>query len=244
MKGKYMKNWRDEGEAKLAKLLKKIETHPLTTKIRQDEAAGTLTQRQQAAGKIEALRKEQSETGARLQSISAEKEAEFLKAKAAMEAAGAAFNQARAALRAENTDFDREISIQSEILIESADPAIDEAIDFFRVKLDELRKPGRIDSRGRTAERNIFSMTKKISVESNKDEILGALDYCMAAIKALEVMKLEPELNVQGIEKMKAEIPSIDNYSEFTSVKPLPKVCAELPRKSESQENWVMSPYH
>ena len=142
-----MKTWELEGAQKFEKLLQKFENHPLTQSIRADEASETLSARQRAAVRIEVLKKEQSEAITRLQAVSAEKETKFNQAKAAFEIAGAAWNAARAALTANNTEIERQIRVLENTLYESFDPAIDEAIQFFRNHLDYLRSPGRIDSR-------------------------------------------------------------------------------------------------
>ena len=236
-----MKLWQQEGESKLEKLIEKIENHPLIEKIQADEAAKTLSERQEAANQIKTLREEQVQTTAVLRDILSEKELTFSEAKATFEIASSELNKSRLNLQAEILDFERQIRIQNDVLIESSDPKIDTAIGFFRDHLEYLRKPGRIDSRARGAERNIFSMTKTVSSETNKDAVLAAMDYCRLAIRALELMKLEPELDSKRIEKMKAEIPSIDTYSESTGEKPLPGSGPTDPlllAKSDDQVSW------
>jgi hypothetical protein len=238
-----MNNWRNEGEQKLAKLIEKIENHPLSKQIQEDEAAKALTQRQEVAGKIEALQKHWLETGARLHGICNEKETSYLKAKAAYEIASSEFNQARAVVMAENSSFESQIRILQDTLFESSDPRIHEAIDFFRKKLDWLRSPGRLSRRAGGAERNIYNETVTVTAESNRVAILAALAYCQSSIKALEAMKLEPEIDLKRVEEMKAGIPSIDNYSESTGVKPMPGSKGVNPLqllKSEDQQAWEL----
>jgi hypothetical protein len=238
-----MKKWESEGTQEIEKLLKKFENHPLAKQIQADQAAETLTARQRAADAIKSIRADQAEAMPKLQAVAGEKEAKFLHAKSAMEAAGLAFNKARGELRAEGAEFDRQISILKNELYNSCDPALDDGIQYFKDRLDYLRSPGRIDSRGHAAERNIFSMTKKISVESNKGAVLGALDYCMAAIKALEVMKFEPELDSARIDALKNGIPTIDNYEGVEGEKPLEGSGNVDPlklMKSESQTDWEL----
>ncbi len=74
------------------------------------------------------------------------KEAKYKEAKAALDTAGGEFQTARAAVSSESQSFDHAISRQEMILLESADPALDEAITFFREKLDWLRDPIRIST--------------------------------------------------------------------------------------------------
>jgi hypothetical protein len=138
-----------------------------------------------------------------------------------MEAAGGEFNRARGALSMESQSFDSSISTQEQILTNSADPQIDEGINFFMEKLEWLRSPGRISHNMTGGEKNIYTETVTFTQETNIPAINEALGYCRAAIKELERMKLEPALDLQKIEAMKKAIPSIDIYSEATGEKPI-----------------------
>jgi len=140
-----------------------------------------------------------------------------------LDAAALSFNKVRAALSSESHQLESAIGRQKNILLETAFPEIDEAITFFKKKLGYLRSPGRIDHLSAGADRNIFIDTKIVKAESNADAVRLALEYCMAAIKELEKMKLTPILDIEKIEKMKVAVPSIDVYTEVTGEKPLPE---------------------
>jgi len=209
-------------EERLAELLKKADGHPMMKAILAEEAAAILAKRTEAAGKIEVLKKEQEEVIPRLRADIDAKEGKYKEAKATLDVLFDELRTARAELSSRGYQFDNDIKLQEQILYESADPIIDETITFFREKLGELRKPWRISSRGMTVERNLFTDTKTITVETNKDAVLDALAYCQAAIKGLEALKLSPEFHIEGIQELKDGIPSIEVYTESTGVKPLP----------------------
>ena len=109
-------------------------------------------------------------------------------------------------------------------LSESADPAIDAAINFFRDKLDFLRTPGRISRNAIGEVRNIFTEKKTVKEESNVEAIHSAMEYCRAAITELENMKLALAVDAERIAGLKAGIPKIDVYTVYTGEKPLPRV--------------------
>lgn len=90
--------------------------------------------------------------------------------------------------------------------------------------MDELRRPGRIDRRGRATERKIFTWRVKTKVETNAQAVNDALRYCKDAITTQEQMKLLPALDAEKIAALKAGLPSIDEYQEFTGTKPREKV--------------------
>lgn len=210
-------------EEKLAGLLKDAEGHPMMKAILAEKAAAVLAKRREVAGKIEALKKERDVVIPKLQADLAGKETKYLKAKAALEAASDEFKTAKHALTSESYQYDNVLRQHEAILIETADPAIDEAITFFRGKLDELRKPGFISSRGMETKRNLFTETVTRTTESNADAVRSVLAYCQAAIKGLESLKLSPEFPVELIQELKYGIPSIEEYQEVTGEKPMPE---------------------
>lgn len=211
-----------EEAEKLAKLLVQAETHPMMRAIMAEKAAAILATRTEAAGKIEVAKRERDEVIPQLLSDRAAKEENFKRAKAALDTAGGEYNAARFTLSSRGQSFDHTISGQEQTLIESADPAIDAAIIFFKGKLDWLRAPERISTTRRGAIRNIHTEKITTKVETNYDAINAALRYCMDAVAELQRMKLDPVLDVEKIERMSAGIPSVDIFSEFTGEKPMP----------------------
>ena len=235
-----MKKAEKENMEKMEKLLETIDAHPLTAKIRQDKAAEVLATRQEAVAKIEMLRNEEALTIPKLQADRQEKELKYQKAKVALQAASDEFQAAHAALWSEANQFSREIGQQEAALFETADPAIDEAIQFFMGKMDWLRSPGRISRVGRPTKKNVFTWTKIVTEESNAPAIRTALQYCMDAVKSLEQMELCPALDLEKIAELKSRIPSIDDYQEFTGEKPMERINTD-PRSllpSDSQMEW------
>lgn len=225
----------------IQKLTSELEKSPAFRKMREEQAVETLAKREKAGEKIKALEKEQAEVVPKLQKDLAAKEDKFHKTKALMDAASDEAKIAKVAVMSQSQSFEKAISKQAEILIETADPALDAAIIFFNKKLSYLRSPGRIDHVAGGAERNIFTDTKKVKAESNVDAVKLALEYCRAAITELEKMKLWPVLDVEKIERMKAGVPSIDVYTEVTGKKPLPGSKGVNPRHllpSDSELGW------
>jgi hypothetical protein len=236
-----MKNDTKEAE-KIKELLKEAGDHPMMKQILAEKAAAVLAKRMEAAGKIEVLKKEREEVIPKLLSDLEGKEAKFNKAKAALDAATDEFWKAKAALSSESHSFNTAVGREEQVLIETAPPEIGAAIEFFQKKLSWLRTPGRINRRGGSATTNIFTLSKELSEETNREAVLSALQYCMAAVPELERMKLEPVLDVEKIERMKAGVPGIEIYSEVTGEKPLPRVNTD-PRSllpSDDQLNWQL----
>jgi Skp family chaperone for outer membrane proteins len=215
---------KDTKEAeKLTELLAQAEGHPMMKAILAEKAAETLAKRQEAAGKIEVLKKERDEVIPKLQADLKTKEIKYLKAKTALDTANDELQTVKAALSSENHNFDTAIRNHEAVLIESADPRIDEGIEFFRAKLDYLRSPGRISRTGGKVEKNLFTWTKVVSEETNIVAVRSALAYCQNGIRELEKMKLSPELDTERIEALKSGIPKIDEYQEVTGTKPMEK---------------------
>ena len=210
-------------EEKLEALLLQAESSPAIIAVRAQQAAAILTTRTDATRKIAALRNEESLTIPKLEAVRAAKEKIYLAAKIALQAASDEFQTAHAALSIERSQFTNEIIRQEQVLFESADPALDAAILFFRDKLDYLRSPGRISRNAIGSENNLISWRKKTFEENNTQAVHDALRYCMDAITALEIMKLTPEVDKVKIEGLKDGIPSIDQYAVFTGSAPMPK---------------------
>jgi hypothetical protein len=195
----------------------------LTIKVREDKAAEVLASRQGIALKVAALRNEQDLTIPKLQDEQEIKEAKYAEAKAALEGAAEEVRAAALALRSERFAFDNTIRNCEASLLESADPALDAAILFFRDKLEYLRSPGRISRNAMKSKTNLISWTKKTFEESNESAVHDAIRYCMDAITALEILKLKPEFDKVKIEGLKNGIPKIDVYEVHTGEAPMPK---------------------
>ncbi len=201
---------------KFDEFVKKFENTPFFKKFRQEEQEATLKTRQAAADKIAALEAERSELLPRLQAALARKEKVLKQAQNALEKATVDYNRAKSEKWGRSHQFDYQIGQQRALMIETADPAIDEAIEFFKLKLDWLRQPFRISHRAEGSVLDLATLCRKTSGSSNIPAINGALEYCQVAIKKLELMKLEPVFDAGAIEKLKAGIPAIDVFSEIS----------------------------
>jgi len=191
------------------------ELAPLSEKLRAEKAAVILKQRQEAKAKLDRLEQERDATLPKLQEAIAEKQATYDAAKAALDAAIDGIRAARAAHVGKAHALERAIVKQAEFLSSTAPPEIEAGIDFFKAKLDWLRTPGRISRNAIGAEKNIAAWKKTVTAESNLAAVNGALGYCQAAIKKLDLMKLAPALDNEKIEKMKKEIPEIGVFTEY-----------------------------
>jgi len=124
-------------------------------------------------------------------------------------------------LSGESQSFAAAISGQEQILIDSADPRIDEGIEFFRDRFESLRVKS-IDSQTRTGETNLYTEKKEVFVYSNAAAIKNALAYCRAAIDELERMKLTPDLEGGTGRGATKGIPDENELTEARGEKPLP----------------------
>jgi hypothetical protein len=187
---------------------------PLVEKYRAEKKAETLAKRVTAKTKIGALQKE----GKALFPLLQQKVDEIKKTLGALDGERKGLqnelSKAVADLQRQKLRVENEIRKNDEILFNSYNEKIDEALMFFKDKLDELREPGKIDKRTRGGETNLITMKKEFKTETNVDAIRKAMAYCQAVIRELEEMRLNPELDLLRIETLKKNIPSIDIYQE------------------------------
>ena len=134
-------------------------------------------------------------------------------------------SQAKGSQRQEQAGVQAEIQNKTEFLLRTCDPKIDETIDFFREKLDFLRQDGRISTqRFGVKSRDFFKNKINSKISSNYESVGSAMKYCQKAIKTLELWKLEPELDLARLEKLKTEIPSVDTFQETDCERPIPGI--------------------
>ena len=198
-------------------------THPLAAAFKQEQQAETLRHRQTAAEKLEGIQADIRagfpEQEAALCSVledlkAAEKLVVALRAEA---------GQAYRDLQIAKADLDRKKQAIETQLFSTYDQRIDEAQSFFRDRLDDLRRPGTIDTQLMGAERDLIRQSKTVKMVCNGDSVREASAYCRDAIAKLELMKLIPEFQEAEVEKLKEEIPAIDRYVEYCAERPLPK---------------------
>lgn len=220
-------------EEEIAEWFDELENHPIA--IHKEQSSETLAIRKAAAGKVAVLNKERDELIAKLQMNLAEKEENCKKLRAALDIATDEWENTKAAVSSESRQFDNEIRYHETVLIKTADRYINETITFFRDKIAYYRTPAQMSFH------KLFP--EKVESEGNYKVINPALQYCLAAIKELERMKLTPALDIQKIEKMKKAIPKIDVYIEVNGVGLSPELNGVNPTNLlESEDRNVLNP--
>lgn len=207
---------------RLKKLADELDRHPATIQQREKEAAETLVKRKAAADRIEALNIDMAACGVIAREID-EMVCQLKALDADREKLVNQIKGKRYFLAVEKAGIEGETRHETTILLNSYDKAIDEAITFFREKLDYLRSPGRVSFIAGGSERNIFTEKVTVRGQSNAEAVKEALLYCRNAIYILENMKTEPELDLLAIEKLKNEIPDINKFVDLEGERPIEK---------------------
>lgn len=223
------------------KTLEFLERHPLTAKLREEEAARILAQRQEAGARIRELNAEAERTLPELQADVTVAQKALARHDTERQAFVDHVNAARLALMSERLRLDREKSQAETLLLESYDVRIDEAITFFRDKHDELRRRT-VCTDTRRDGINLMNLTRRLIKRSNSAAIQDCLSYCQAAIRELEAMKLNPAFDAGRLEELKAGLPDADEMREHSTEKPMepgpPDPLKLLP--SDSQIDWQL----
>ncbi len=212
----------DEKLAEIEKLAAELEKSPVVLAFRKEREVARLAQRKEAAEKIRGLEKEQKKLVSMRDKV---KGLESALAKLEVERKGILeqLGQSKMDYSQRNGSLESQMGNLRGELCQTCDPLLIEAEEFFRHKLDWLRQPGRISTqRHSMKERSIFSEKIVASISSNLDSVQSALSYCQAALAQIELMKLEPEVSVKAIEKMKAGVPDTNTFTETESERPIP----------------------
>ncbi len=209
---------------RIDEFVKKIENTPFFKQFRQEEEAETLKTRQLAVEKINTLEQQQSETLPKLRKTLEDREKKLKSAQQALEAAESEHRKAKAETWGKSQQFEYQIGQQRTLLIETAPPEIDDAIEFFQQKLNWLRQPFRISHRAEGSVLNLVTLGRITNKSSNLLAINAALTFCQGAIRTLELMKLEPVFDGDSIEELKAGVPAIDVFSEISGERPPKKI--------------------
>ena len=197
--------------------------HPMVTAVKKEQQAEVVKKRQEASVELEKIQARiligfpdlEADRESILQDIKkAEEKVVSLKEKAV---------KVRIDLVNRKEALERGRKAQERILLETADERIDVAIEWFRSREEDLRRPGRISTRGGHAQKNVRTWSKETHQESNYPAVCEAMDYCREAIKRLEAMRLVPQFDPAVVEVMKKSIPSTDRFTEYKGEKPIPK---------------------
>lgn len=208
-----MKKDERDKEEKLAGLLKDAEGHPMMKAIRAEKAAAVLGERLLAAGKLRAatekaekvIPERQREVDALVADLT-----EYDKGRSVILDK---LTAARGELVKARQSLDWERSHAEAALLSNYDTTIDDAITFFRDRIESLMVKD-INTQTRTGETNVFTEKKEVFVFSNYSAIRDTLAYCRSAIDEIERMKLTPDLDADKIEALRKGIPDADELSE------------------------------
>lgn len=203
-----------------AEILQTIESHPLTRQILAEKQAELLKKRTEAASKIAELKAE-LESLPMASDVAAEQEKELHEFEQKIKDLRDQIGRKMAEMRSRRLDAETLISNLEGELFDTADEKIDSEIQFFQDLHQKLLNK-QSSSRFAGKETNLIDMSETITVATTQKAIVKALGYCRNAIKTLESMKLEPELNIEKIEQLRADVPNIDEFTETTGSRPIP----------------------
>lgn len=194
--------------------------HPLLKKYNAEAAAENLKIREKAAKELEALEEELRQTAPKLHAEVERTEAEAREAKAAFDKAAVAARQAVNASVTATMAIEHRKNRPRGVLLDSYDPRLDEAIEWFRDKHEKVRHQAP-NVQTHDAGKDLVSLTKKLKTFSTQPAILTATEYCRQCIKVLEAMKLRPRYDNEAVERLKAEIPDTSEFTETSIEKPM-----------------------
>lgn len=202
-----------KNEEKLNELLKTAADHPMMKVILSDKAAEVFGKRMLAAAKLRAIEEEAEGVVPKLRAEVEALVAELAEYDRGRTAIADRLQAARAELSKTNIHLDLARGRATCDLLANYDPRIDEAITFFRDRIDKLRaKP--VNEQTRRWKRNLITETKEKIIFSNAAAITAALNYCRNAVAELESMKLVPDLDDDRIEALKKGVPNADRLTE------------------------------
>ena len=219
-----------------------LETDPGFLALREKKEAENLKVRRQAAAVVKKTQKELEAELPPLRNVVAEVEQE-LKSHAEIHVALMdKLRAAKLALAQEQGRLERVKNESERVLLTTYDQSIDEAIEFFRNKFEEVRQRSvHHDRHG--SDLNLIHQTKEVRVSSNYPAICSALTYCREAIETLELVKLRPVFAVDKIEALKKNIPDTNEMTETDTEKPMAGSKGFRPRDllpSDDQHDYEM----
>lgn len=205
---------------KAEEALKILERHPLTRELREQEAARILAQRQEAGARIKELDAEAERTLPALQAEVTEAKEALREHDAARQAHADRLNAARLALSRESGRLDREREAQETILLNTRDPRIDQAREWFTDKIAELRRMTATADTARDGV-DLVKLKRKFICRTNAPSIAKACAFCRDAVKLLDALHLEASFDSDAVEALKRGIPDPHVMVEFDKEKPV-----------------------
>ncbi|MFO8085478.1 MAG: hypothetical protein R6U27_14295 [Desulfobacterales bacterium] len=198
--------------------LELIEKHPLTQKLREDQAREIQKRRQAAADAIEKIEAQEREVLPKLQVEIDKLKAEVKDIEEKSKATRAELDRAGWKKFGEAQRLDREKSAHKDVLLSCYDPELNRATEHFQALYDKLRRV-EINEQTRAGKRNLLSLRQNYNLYSNQENIEAALKYCQTAIREIESMKLEPAANYARIERLKRNLPDFNELKEYPTEK-------------------------
>ncbi len=215
----------------------------MTAAIRQDLARETLERRQAAADTLAALEAEGEAVLPGLQAALSEAEGALKAHDQARQAIVDRIRGAKAALLENNGRIDRARAGAKAILTETAPAELDQAIQFFRDKHEEIRQQSVKTDRAK-AGKDLLHERQGLHLRSNYGAICEALAFCRRALSELEGMKMAPAPDLRRVEDLKRGIPRTDRLDEVDGSRPLTRGAETVPElmklPTASQTDWAV----
>jgi hypothetical protein len=220
-------------------LLEKLNLHPLTRQIVAEEKAKVIEARKEAALERDKLLKEIGKIPSNdVATCDLQKELNRFESEIRI------LRERIAGRIAQNwrkrQELENRISTIEGGLNETADLEISKAIGFFLDRHAELRH-ATVHKDTRDQGLNLVTLRRSLETSTNAAAIEGAMQYCLAAARTLETLRLEPAVEPGVIQALIDNLPGIDetkpaNYSKAPErVGPIPEL---LTLPSDSELSW------
>ena len=209
-------------ETQIQERLDELDSHPLVAKIRAEKESERLAQRRKLAEELAQVAEAITAGWPEEQAEAAALQTERRDLEEAARALGLKINSLTIKIQNARQALVRRRGLLQGELMDTAVPEIEEAIDFFLEKSDYLRRDERIDTSPGASARNLAGWTKTVSSRSNYEAVCSALAYCRRAIEKLQYWKLLADC--PDIEALKAGIPDIQTFTEYSGERPMPKM--------------------
>lgn len=196
--------------------------HPMTAKIIEEQREAIIAQRREQVAELERIEKEEISKIPHLMRAVGKAKTEYEHAEQELKKIKGKLWAAAADLRGVRYQIDRRQQEAEVALRALIDPAISDALSFFREKIDALRKT-ELKFQEYQAQENPITGKQAITRWTNSRATLEAINFCRAAIKELEKMVLRVEPDTARIEELKAGIPDHNRETIFEFVKERPE---------------------
>jgi hypothetical protein len=201
---------------KMKELIAELEGSPVVEKLRAEKAKQVLTTRRAAAARMKAADDELKKSLPALQTTLDAAQAQLTKHDEARKVLLENVRQAQAAVYSVKLKHESERRQAESVLLETYEPAIDEAREYFQTLHEQIRhkKP---NVQIRDGERYVNEKKEQFFF-TNAPAINAAIEYCRDAMREIGSMKLEPAFDAGRIEALKRGLPNTDELTENKSI--------------------------